>query len=187
MQAESRVDAYTIPLDAELAKAYLESHQIHVRLEGETLGGTAYALGPMMGGIKLYVEEQDEPRARELLDDYHRALHERPQVSDDDGDEFEDEAGADAGGSSRAGEASRRVAKVPKTLADENATRAWVAALAGLVLFPVFTHFYSIVCLLKIERHSLSARGRRRYIAAWIIDTAAILIAAWIVWRMFGE
>jgi len=185
MQAESRVDAYTIPLDAELAKAYLESHEIHVRLEGETLGGSAYALGPMMGGIRLYVEEHEERRARALLDDYHRALHERPQVGDNDVDELDAEETSDV--DNLAGEASRRVAKVPQTQADEAASRAWVAALAGLVLFPVFTHLYSIVCLVRLKRPSLSARGRRRYIAAWAVDCAAILIAGWVIWRMFSE
>ena len=184
MLAESRVDAYTIPLDAELAKAYLESHEIHVRLEGEMLGGTAYALGPMMGGIRLYVEEHDERRARALLDDYHRALHERPHVGDEDEDEDEQDESYVADSVSKA---SRRIAKAPQTLADDAASRAWVAALAGLVLFPVFTHLYSIACLLRIDRQSLSTRGRRRYLAAWTLDGAAILVAAWIIWRIFGE
>lgn len=185
MQAESRVDAYTMPLDAELAKAYLESHEIRVRLEGETLGGTAYALGPMMGGIRLYVDEHEERRARALLDDYHRVLHERRQVSysDDDQDELEDEVSdphvEQGRASSRGTVASQHELSVE---ADDSATHAWVAALAGLVLFPVFMHVYSMFCLLGTDRAQLTVRGRRRYLTAWVIDGAAILIAGWVIW-----
>src|SRR5512142_2873023 len=166
MESESRVDSYTMPLDAELAKAYLESHAIHVRLDGETLGGTAYALGPMMGGIRLYVEEHDERRARALLDDYHRALHERRRVSFGDDDIEDDEDGAvpgdisgyDAAVADLGAPASIRpqVTEQPQPeTPDEMATHAWVASLAGLVLFPVFTHVYSVVCLLRTPRGNL--------------------------------
>lgn len=185
MQAESRVDAYTMPLDAELAKAYLESHEIRVRLEGETLGGTAYALGPMMGGIRLYVDEHEERRARALLDDYHRVLHERRQVSygDDDQDEFDDEVSEPHAEQERASSRGTVAHQHELTVAaDDSATHAWVAALAGLVLFPVIMHAYSMVCLLGTDRRHLTARGRRRYLAAWFVDGGAILIASWVIW-----
>jgi hypothetical protein len=77
MDTESRVDSYTVPLDAELAKAYLQSHGIAVRLEGEDLMGAAFGLGPMLGGVRLFVDKEAGERARLLLANYHRALLER--------------------------------------------------------------------------------------------------------------
>lgn len=74
MDAESRVDSFMTPLDAELAKAYLESHGIPVRLEGEEILGVAFALGPVLGGIRLFVEKEDGETAGLLLERYHRAL-----------------------------------------------------------------------------------------------------------------
>jgi hypothetical protein len=68
------VDSYTMPLDAELAKAYLESFEIKVSLDGDVLAGAAFALGPMLGGIRLFVEPKDAERARALLKSYHDAL-----------------------------------------------------------------------------------------------------------------
>lgn len=74
MDRESRVDSFITSLDAELAKVYLESHNIEVRLEGEMLMGAVLALGPAWGGVRMYVEEKDAPRARELLGAYHQQL-----------------------------------------------------------------------------------------------------------------
>jgi hypothetical protein len=74
MDGESRVDSFTTPLDAELAKVYLESYGIEVRLEGEMIMGAVLALGPMWGGVWMYVREKDEPPARELLGAYHQQL-----------------------------------------------------------------------------------------------------------------
>jgi len=74
MDAKSEVDSYTMPLDAELAKIYLESFHIHVDLDGDVLGGAAFALGPMLGGIHLYVNEAESERASALLRDYHKSL-----------------------------------------------------------------------------------------------------------------
>ena len=68
------VDSYTIPLDAELAKAYLESYEIQVSLEGDVIAGAAFALGPMLGGIRLFVDARDGERATALLKAYHESL-----------------------------------------------------------------------------------------------------------------
>lgn len=190
MEAESRVDSYTMPLDAELAKAYLESYEIPVRLEGETLGGSAYALGPMIGGITLYVDEHDERRARALLDEYHRALHERTRDSCDEEDENVDE-------SSDEGSPPKSDLSLPGTTesrtdqrredADDDATHAWVAALAGLVVFPVFTHCYSVACLLRIPRTMLTPHGKKRYLTAWFINASVLCIAALVLWRWLAQ
>lgn len=194
MEAESRVDSYTMPLDAELAKAYLESYEIPVRLEGETLVGSAYALGPMIGGITLYVDEHDERRARALLDEYHRALHERSRDSYDDEDHDED-AVDEIGGVARPLKADSRVPGTTESrknhrlqvASDEDATHAWVAALAGLVIFPVFTHCYSIACLVQVPRTALTSRGKKRYFTAWFINVTVLFAATLVLWRWFTQ
>jgi hypothetical protein len=81
MQTESNVDSYMTPLDAELAKAYLESHDIHVRLEGEELLGAAFALGPMLGGVQLFVDKGDGERASSLLAQYHALIRDEPETA----------------------------------------------------------------------------------------------------------
>lgn len=187
MEAESRVDSYTMPLDAELAKAYLESYEIPVRLDGELLGGTAFALGPMMGGIRLYVGEHDERRARALLDEYHHALHERSRVG------YEESGDVDAQTSEESVYSNvreRRTLSNPadvgaqlREAADDEATHAWVAALAGVVFFPVLTHCYSIACLLRVPEEALSPRGRRRYLTAWLVDLLVLATTTWLLWR----
>jgi hypothetical protein len=74
MNTEARVDSYTKPRDAELARAFLESHDITVRLEGEALNNAAFVVGPILGGTRLYVDEKDGERANALLSDYHDQL-----------------------------------------------------------------------------------------------------------------
>lgn len=92
MDNEARVDSYMTPLDAELAKAYLESHGIRVRLEGEELMGAAFALGPMLGGVTLFVDKEAGESARHLLREYHRRLLERPAPQRESPDERVDRA-----------------------------------------------------------------------------------------------
>jgi hypothetical protein len=82
MKTDSIVDSYITPLDAELAKAYLESHGIAVRLEGEQIAGAAFGLGTMLGGVRLFVDHDEGERARSLLAEYHERL--RSPVALDD-------------------------------------------------------------------------------------------------------
>jgi hypothetical protein len=172
MHAEARVDSYTVPLDAELAKVYLESYEIPVRLEGEALVGSAYALGPMLGGIGLLVEEQDEARARELLDGYHHALRQRrgaalsDGITDDSLDDGTEELGEDT--------------------PDEMASRAWSATLLACVLLPVVMHVYAIALLLRVPAKELSSKAKRRYVTAWVLNLAVIAVASWFVARSLG-
>jgi hypothetical protein len=74
MNTAARVDSYTRDFDADHAKAYLESHDIVVRLEGEPLNSATFAVGPILGGSRLYVEEEDGERAQVLLSNYHEQM-----------------------------------------------------------------------------------------------------------------
>jgi cytochrome bd-type quinol oxidase subunit 2 len=82
METESKVDSYTTPLDAELARSYLESHGIRVRLEGEDLAGAAFGLGPMLGGVQLFVDHDAGERASSLLAHYHDFLRSPPAAQE---------------------------------------------------------------------------------------------------------
>jgi hypothetical protein len=75
MNDEARVHSYTTPSDAELAKAFLESHDIAVRLEGDALSSSAFAVGPILGDTQIYVDEKDSERAQSLLMEYSERFH----------------------------------------------------------------------------------------------------------------
>lgn len=181
MHAEARVDSYTMPLDAELAKAFLESHDIPVRLEGDVLVGSAHAIGPALGGIGLIVEEQDEARARALLDGYHHALRRRRvrhEDIDDDNDDGIDEGVAtdDFDDTDNPSEDSP----------DDMAARAWGSTLLAFVLLPVVMHLYSVALLLRVEYGLLSSEGRKRYWTAWVLNLLVLTVAGWLIIRALG-
>jgi hypothetical protein len=73
MNEQLGVDSQTMPLDAEMAKSYLESFDIRVCLNGEARCGAALAFGPMLGGARLFVEPRNTERATALLRAYHEA------------------------------------------------------------------------------------------------------------------
>jgi hypothetical protein len=73
MNEKLAVDTHTMPLDAELAKTYLESFDIRVGRDSDAIGGAASALGPMVGGAHLFVEPKNTARATALLQAYHGA------------------------------------------------------------------------------------------------------------------
>jgi len=170
MHAEARVDSYSVPLDAELAKAYLESYRIPVRLEGEAIVGSAYALGPILGGIRLFVEEQDEARARMLLDSYHHALHRRR-----DG-QMDEEIAPDG----------LKDDELIDDSPDEMAARALGSTLLAFVLLPFVMHVYATAQLLRIPLGELSSRGRRRYTTAWVLNLAVLFVASWFIAQAVG-
>jgi hypothetical protein len=155
MDTETRVDSYTVPLDAELAKAYLQSHGIAVRLEGEAILGAAFGLGPMLGGVRLFVNKEDSERATSLLADYHRTLLERTT--------------ADTGAQ------------------DRQVDRAWSSALLGVVFIPVIAHVYSIWLLLSVNRQTLTRQARKRYVVAWVVDIAVLVVAGLLVLRVLRD
>jgi hypothetical protein len=170
--AESRVDSYTLPLDAELAKAYLESHEIRVRLEGEALVGSAYALGPMLGGIRLFVSEQDEPRARALLDGYHHALRQRRALEEPSGTHAISSDASDAESDDDA---------TDEETPDDLATRAWGSTLLAFVLLPVVMHVYAVALLLRVSPRELTPKARGRYMKAWVLNLAVFAVVGWVV------
>lgn len=75
MNTETRVDSYPTSRDATLAKAFLESHDIAVRLENTNLDAVSFTTGPILGDTALFVDEQELERAHVLLANYNEQLH----------------------------------------------------------------------------------------------------------------
>ena len=73
MTTEARVDSYPISRDAELAKAFLESQEISVRLEGNEIDRVAFTAGPILTETSLFVDDKDREKAEELLAQYHES------------------------------------------------------------------------------------------------------------------
>jgi hypothetical protein len=64
------VATFDAPHEAALALAYLESEDIEGRLQDDTLIGMAQLYSIALGGVKLWVDIEDAPDAKRLLDGY---------------------------------------------------------------------------------------------------------------------
>ena len=62
-----KVTSYWSPDEANLARIYLESNEIPCTLEGSELIRMAWLDANAVGGVKLFVQESDAEKAREIL------------------------------------------------------------------------------------------------------------------------
>lgn len=76
MDGEVQVGSFGAPVDAELARSLLESHDISCRISDDILVGAALHMESALGGVKLFVSTGDAQRAAQLLDEHQRALKE---------------------------------------------------------------------------------------------------------------
>lgn len=70
MDDETVVGNFGSPLEAELAKVYLESHGVRCRLAGDVIVGAALPLQYALGGVTLSVRRRDQAEAAALLESY---------------------------------------------------------------------------------------------------------------------
>jgi Putative prokaryotic signal transducing protein len=150
------------PVEAELAKNRLEAEGIRAFLGTENTAGLFAGMGLTFGGISLHVTEPDLARAAAMLDtpaddeavpadedspaimarhtlfgSHESALREGPapelpEPEAVDADDEDDPVGSVA------------------YSAEGLATRAWRAAVLGLLLCPPLLHFYSLYLLLRL-------------------------------------
>jgi hypothetical protein len=80
MTTEARVDSYPLSRDAERAKAFLESQDISVRLEGNVIDRVAFTAGPILTETSLFVEDKDRAKAEGLLDQYHESIQRKKHL-----------------------------------------------------------------------------------------------------------
>ena len=101
---------------------------------------------------RVWVRAEDEERSRKII----RRLSAGLPFQWDHTEQSEDEAITDAG--------------------DEIASRAWRAAVLGIVFLPVLLSFYSIWLLAKLAEDRLSVSPARN----WRVN-AALFVNAWVV------
>lgn len=65
----TKINAFTYPHEAQMAKSYLESYDIEVELKDEMTVQVYNFLSNAVGGVKLYVEEARADEALQLLKD----------------------------------------------------------------------------------------------------------------------
>ncbi len=159
------IATFNTPAEAELTRIFLEEGGITAYLADAETVGMNWMFGVGVGGVKLQVAEADVRRATGILagrkaraaagDDYGL----RPRVAwaagRDDEEEEEDE---------------------PGSAADSDATRAWRAAVIGLLLLPPLLHIYSAFLLLQLPwaEGALSPAGKRKALAAAVVDALVL-------------
>jgi hypothetical protein len=68
MDGEAIAGRYDLPLEAELAAAYLEQHDVPTRIDSDVVAGMNPWLGAALGGVRLYVPEARLEEAVALLE-----------------------------------------------------------------------------------------------------------------------
>jgi hypothetical protein len=136
--------SYPNTAEAEVARAALEA-------EGIESVTNAWMLGNAVGYVKLQVVARDTKRAQVVLESI-------TGVSRSDAD----------------GETSAREEEEPPDHADgdEDARRAWWAAIFGIDFCPLLLHLYSVYVLIRLgcSKRQLSPRGRRHVVYALVVD-----------------
>jgi hypothetical protein len=144
------IASYPNSAEAEVARLTLDAEGIKGWLANEGLVTNVWLLGNAVGYVKLQVATSVADRARVLL----RTAGEWPSDAEEEasaGDEEEAELPVTADG-------------------DEEAARAWRAAIFGLMFCPLLLYsVYVLICLVGSER-PLSSRGRRHVVYALLVD-----------------
>jgi hypothetical protein len=168
--------------EAEVARMTVEAAGVKCYLaDAETVNMLWFASNAV-GGVKLQVAAEDAARAEQLLaqhrprvrgrnvDDYGLENPQRGLPATDDADEADDEP-VQAGVS-----------------ADVLVSRAWRAAIIGLVLCPPVLHIWSL-CLLAqavTQEVPVSEQYRGKMKGAAVIDVAALVLVGslWPMWNL---
>jgi hypothetical protein len=80
MDGEYLTTTFGSPVEAELARAFLASHDIPCRIVDDFLVGVAMHMESAFGGVKLYVSTADAQEAARLLDEHFRSLKQVTRV-----------------------------------------------------------------------------------------------------------
>lgn len=192
------IGRYATPEEAEIVRLTLDAANIPCALGTETTAGWFWYWGPAIAGVKIQVAEADVERAREVLGG---VAEDSPQIAGvcpacqaavEPGFTACWSCGASLTSESATTEPSIApeppVKRQPPTAAegyeeptweaqypgDAVATRAWRAAIIGLVFCPGILHLYSGVVLLHLAVRDvrLSLWGRWKVVLAFVIDLA---------------
>jgi len=149
--------------EASIARNALEVEGIEARLDGEAMATWFWYFGSAIGGVRLWVREDDVEQARQILE----AGASRGESADDfDEDEVRDL------------EAEASNADLPEDL-----IRAWRAALIGVVLLPPLLNVYSTWLLIR-HRFFVDRVQNWRVIAACCVNVVVLSLAAWLIFMI---
>lgn len=197
------IATFLTPEDANLARCILDGEGISSYLECETTIGMVWWWSNAAGGVKLQVAEADEQRAREILaeDSAPENTSEAVRICSHCGEEIpqgfdicwscESPVNDDVSATSvkaavlpaSQGREREDEAEYPN---DENAARAFRAAVFGIAICPPLVSFYSAWLLLKIalENQPLSEKGKKQYHKAMIVNLIVCVLCGWFFIRL---
>ena len=157
------VETYMNPMQAHMAKNHLEAAGIRGVLADEHAVSNFWQLSNAIGGIKLQVAESDLERAEEVLDalEHHRHDADPAEVADDiaEGEPKPEPKPSD--------KEDEEQAEPPLNAREQNAERAYRAALIGMVFFPL--QFYATWLLLSVWQDDTPLRASVRRQLNWAI------------------
>jgi hypothetical protein len=181
---------FQTPEEAYLVKNVLEEEGVRAYLSDEATVGLNWALNNALGGIKLQVAAGDVERARQVFRD--RPAEGPVPVADEPeaGDRSAQEpwlAGASV--EEPEGDSAEEDEEPPTPSGDEQAARALRAATIGLLICPPLLHVYSLVLLIQLSLSGaqLSPSGKRRRLAAFLIDAGLCSLIALAVLAWFSQ
>lgn len=157
------IASYSNAAEAEIARAVLEGEGLQSCLADEGLVTNFWLLGNAVGYVKLLVAAGDGERARAILRDADQS---RPNDAEDT---------ARSGGAPEDANEIDAVAMV-----DDEARRAWRAAVLGMLFCPPLLNVYSVYLLLKLSssEQGMTGRGRRAAVGAALVNLLVFLFIA---------
>ena len=158
MAREVVLASFGSPLEAELARAFLESRAIPcsvadaVHVAGSPLESAfGRPLPSVLSGVRVYVDDDDADRARAVLEEYTSTLKDSKDHPESN---------------------------------DELVARAFRASL-GSALLPGVLNLFSLWLLRGVDRSALQPSGRRQFWIALVLNLGALVIIVYVAVARF--
>jgi hypothetical protein len=168
------VGVYETPLQAAIARNFLEAEGVPAYLADDATVGMAWHLTGAVGGVKLRVARDDAERAWRLLEELKRKEDDKAVLNSDgfadepefDAEEEDDEDDDDESALS---------------LADDLADRAFRAAVLGLFLCPLQLYSLWLLASLLMLGQAPSPKLQKRAAIAGVLDIVFFVYLACLV------
>jgi hypothetical protein len=160
------IATFETPIEASIARSALESAGIRAFLLDDQVAGMNWAFTNAIGGVKLQVSSDDLPSAKKVLNDASPAEFPKEYEVFDDG--FGNEPSQE--------EESQDAEDEPLTPSEENADRAFRAAVFGLLFLPLQLYVSWLLLNIFFSNEPLRPRQRSRALLAGVINVPFLLI-----------
>jgi hypothetical protein len=170
------------PLEANLAKGYLESAGIPAFLADEQTVGIAWHLTNAIGGIKLQVADDRADEAQSILAERSSTKPDAPEPLDiTDTTDAPDATIPDPSPTlSYEAAGTEDEQGLEPTNRERNADRAWRGALFGLLFFPLELYVFWLLIKVFTSDERVNPRQLRRALMAAVINVPAVLLILFI-------